>query len=80
MKETREIQRKQNTSCGHGGFTREVGVEPRGNAKALSKSATSERGKNGIQKDEERLLERIVSSDNLNTAYQKVKPIKAATE
>jgi RNA-directed DNA polymerase len=51
---------------------REVGVEPRGNAKALSKSAASERRKNSIQGEEE-LLERILSSDNLNSAYGRVK-------
>jgi RNA-directed DNA polymerase len=78
LKGTREIQRKQNTSCGHEGLTREVGVELRGNAKALSKSATSERRRNGIQKDEERLLERILSRDNLNLAYQKVKANKGS--
>jgi RNA-directed DNA polymerase len=78
LKETREIQRKQNTSCGHEGLTREVGVEPRGNAKALSKSATFERRRNGDQKDEEELLERILSRDNLNLAYQKVKANKGS--
>lgn len=48
-------------------------MEPRDNAKALSKSAESESRRNGIQGEEERLLERIVSRDNLNLAYQRVK-------
>ena len=52
---------------------REAGVEPRDNAKALSRSALSERRKNGKQRDEEELLERILSRDNLNLAYQRVK-------
>jgi RNA-directed DNA polymerase len=78
LKETREIPRKQNTACGHAGFRREVRVEPRVNAKALSKSAASERRRNDIQKDEEDLLERIVSRDNLNRAYEKVKANKGS--
>jgi len=41
--------------------------------KALSKSATSERRRDGNQRDQEKLLERILSRDNLNLAYQKVK-------
>jgi RNA-directed DNA polymerase len=78
LKETREILRKQNTSCGHEGLTREVGVEPRGNVEALSKSATSERRRNGIQRTEEDLLERILSRDNLNLAYKRVKANKGS--
>jgi RNA-directed DNA polymerase len=77
LKETTEIPRKQNTACGHAGFKREVGVEPRGNAKALSKSAASERRKDSIHGEEE-LLERILSRDNLNLAYQKVKANKGS--
>ena len=67
------MRRKPNTVCEHTGLTREVGVEPRGNVKALSKSATSERRRDGNQRDQEKLLERILSRDNLNLAYQKVK-------
>jgi RNA-directed DNA polymerase len=77
LKETREKPRKQNTACGHAGFRREVGVEPRGNAKALSKSAASERRKNGIQ-GEEKLLERVLSKGNLNSAYERVKANKGS--
>ena len=77
MKGTTEEQRKQNTACEHAGFVREVGVEPRGNVKALSKSAISERRKNDIQ-EEEGLLERILRKDNLNSAYEKVKANKGS--
>jgi len=73
LKGTLEMRRKPNTVCEHTGLTREVGVEPRGNVKALSKSATSERRRDGNQRDQEKLLERILSRDNLNLAYQKVK-------
>jgi len=52
-------------------------VEPRGNVKALSKSPASERRRNGNQREGE-LLERIVSRDNLNLAYQKVKANKGS--
>ena len=78
MKETREMRRKQNTSCGHEGLMREVGVELRGNAEALSMSPASERRKNDIQRVEEDLLERILSRDNLNLAYKRVKANKGS--
>jgi len=78
LKETREMQRKQNTSCGHEGLMLEVGVELRGKAEALSKSPASERRKNGIQIVEEDLLERILSRDNLNLAYKRVKANKGS--
>jgi len=77
LKGTTEEQRKQNTACGHAGFIREVGVEPRGKVKALSKSAIFERRKNDIQK-EEGLLERILRKDNLNLAYKRVKANKGS--
>jgi RNA-directed DNA polymerase len=78
LKETREMPRKQNTSCGHEGLMREVGVELRGNAEALSMSPASERRKNDIQRVEEDLLERILSRDNLNLAYKRVKANKGS--
>jgi len=77
LKGTTGELRKQNTACGHAGFIREVGVETRGNVKALSKSAISERERNDIQK-EEGLLERILRKDNLNSAYEKVKANKGS--
>jgi RNA-directed DNA polymerase len=78
LKETREMPRKQNTSCGHEGLMPEVGVEPRGKAEALSKSPASERRKNDIQRVEEDLLERILSRENLNLAYKRVKANKGS--
>lgn len=78
MKETREMPRKQNTSCGHEGLIREAGVELRGNVEALSKSPASERRKNDIQRVEDGLLERILSRDNLNLAYKRVKANKGS--
>jgi group II intron reverse transcriptase/maturase len=57
---------------------REVGVELRGNAEALSMSPASERRKNDIQRVEEDLLERILSRDNLNLAYKRVKANKGS--
>ena len=47
-------------------------MEPREKVKALSRSPASERRKNGIP-GEEGLLERILSRDNLNEAYRRVK-------
>jgi len=73
LKGTLEQPGKQNTACGHAGFVREGGVEPRDNAKALSAKAETERRRNGQSRDGEELLERILSRDNLNRAYQKVK-------
>ncbi|MBN1190595.1 MAG: hypothetical protein JXA46_12645, partial [Dehalococcoidales bacterium] len=52
-------------------------MEPRGNVKALSKSAITERRKNDIQ-EEEGLLERILRRGNLNSAYAKVKANKGS--
>ncbi len=78
MKETPEMRRKQNTACEQAGLTREVGVEPRGNVKALSQTAISERRRDGEERDEGELLERILSRDNLNLAYQKVKANKGS--
>ena len=53
-------------------------MEPRGNAEALSISPASERRKNDKQEDEEELLERILSRDNLNLAYKRVKANKGS--
>jgi hypothetical protein len=49
LKETREMQRKQNTWYGHEGFLSEAGVELRGKTEALSMSQLSERRKNDIK-------------------------------
>ncbi len=54
------MQRKQTTSCEDGGYPPEVGVEPRGNAGALSISPASERRRDDKPEDKEELLERIL--------------------
>ncbi len=43
------MRRKQTTSCGHEGLLREVGVERRDSAEALSISPASERRRNDMQ-------------------------------
>lgn len=78
MKDSREMQGKQTTSCGHEGLLRKVGVELRGNAEALSISPALERGRNDMQEVEEDLLEQILSRDNLNLAYKRVKAKKGS--
>jgi RNA-directed DNA polymerase len=64
---------KQTTSSEGEGSPLEVGVEPRGKAEALSISAASEGRRNDVEEDKEEVLERILSRDNLNLAYKKVK-------
>jgi RNA-directed DNA polymerase len=64
---------KQTTSYGYEGSPPEAGVEPRGKTEALSISAASEGGRDDVPKDKEEMLERILSKDNLNLAYKKVK-------
>lgn len=73
MKDSREAQRKQTTSYGYEGWPQKAGVELRGYAGALSGSPASERTKDDNQERGERLLERILSKDNLNLAYKRVK-------
>ena len=70
LKDSREMQRKQTIPKGNS--LREVGVEHRDSAEALSISAASKRRKNDMQEVEEDLLERILARGNLNAAYQKV--------
>lgn len=78
MKDSREMQRKQTTSYGQEGLLREVGVEHRDNAEGLSISPASKRGKNGMQEVGDNLLEWILSRDNLNLAYKRVKANKGS--
>ena len=73
MKDSREIQRKQTTSCGHEGSLGEVGVERRDSTEAPSISPASERRRNDMQEVGDDLLERILSRDNLNLGYKRVK-------
>jgi len=72
------MQRKQTTSYGQEGLLREVGVEHRDNAEGLSISPASKRGKNGMQEVGDNLLEWILSRDNLNLAYKRVKANKGS--
>jgi RNA-directed DNA polymerase len=67
------MQRKQTTSSEYGGWPPDRGVELRDKAGVLSISTASERRRNGIPGIREDLLERILSRDNLNLAYKKVK-------
>lgn len=55
------------------GWPQEAGVEPRHNAGAQSDPSASESGKDDGEKKAERLLEAIVSRENLNLAYKRVK-------
>jgi len=55
------------------GWPQEVGVEPRVNAGALSDPSASESGQDDSKRKAERLLEAIVSRENLNLAYKRVK-------
>jgi len=70
--------RKQTTSSEGEGWPLEAGVEPRDKAGVLSISAASIRGRNDIPEVEEDMLERILSKDNLNLAYKKVKSNKGS--
>jgi len=78
LKDSREIQRKQTTSCGHEGFLGEVGVERQGSTEAPSISPASESRRDDMQEVGDDLLERILSRDNLNLAYKRVKANKGS--
>ncbi len=78
MKDSREMQRKQTTSCGHEGSLRKVGVERRDSAEVPSISPASERRRNDMQEVGDDLLEWILSRDNLNLAYKRVKANKGS--
>lgn len=55
------------------GCPQERRVEPRGKAEVLSDSTANLSGKNSMEVKEERLLEAIISEENLNLAYKRVK-------
>ena len=55
------------------GWPQEAGVEPRVNAGALSDPSASEGGQDDSERKAERLLEAIVSRENLNLAYKRIK-------
>lgn len=73
MKDSRGIQRKQTIPIGIGNSLREIGVERRDSAEGLSITPASERRRNDIQEVGDTLLEQILSKDNLNLAYRRVK-------
>jgi RNA-directed DNA polymerase len=72
-KESREKLRKQTTSGEPEGSRCEAGVELQANAEALSDSPVTESRNDDKQEDEEAMLERILSKENLNLAYKRVK-------
>ena len=55
------------------GCPQEAGVEPRVNAGALSDSTANLSEKNSMEMEGERLLEAIISEENMNLAYKRVK-------
>lgn len=55
------------------GWPQEAGVEPRGHAGVRSDSTASGSGESDDEKKEEGLLESIISRENLNRAYKRVK-------
>lgn len=55
------------------GWPQNEGVEPRGYAGALSDPSASGSGQDDSERKAERLLEAIVSRENLNSAYKRVK-------
>ena len=67
---------KQTTTSEGVGWTQEVGVETRGKAGALSVSPASQSGRDDKPEEKEGLLERILSKENLNQAYKRVKANK----
>ena len=73
MKDSREERRKQTTSGGSEGWPQERGVELRDIAGALSDSPASSNVENDKREKEERLLEEMLSKENLNLAYKRVK-------
>jgi len=69
---------KQTTTPEGGDWPQEVGVELRGRAGVPSVSPASDRGRNDKPEVKEEMLERILSKDNLNQAYKKVKANKGS--
>ncbi len=55
------------------GWPRDKGVEPRDTAGAIGGPSASESGQDDSERKAERLLEAIVSRENLNLAYKRVK-------
>lgn len=75
MKETKKCNESRQLNIGHLPMDR---VELEGYVGALSISMTSENGQNDQSKYQYELLERIISNDNLNEAYKRVKKNKGS--
>jgi RNA-directed DNA polymerase len=69
---------KQTTTPEGGDWPLEVGVELRGKAGVPSVSPASNRGRDDKPEVKEEMLERILSKDNLNLAYKRVKANKGS--
>jgi len=69
---------KQTTTPEGGDWPLEVGVELRGKAGVPSVSPASNRGRDDKPEVREEMLERILSKDNLNLAYKRVKANKGS--
>jgi group II intron reverse transcriptase/maturase len=78
LKDSREIQRKQTTSCGHEGLLGEVGVERQDSTEVPSIFPASGGRRNDMQEVGDDLLEWILNRDNLNLAYKRVKANKGS--
>jgi len=72
------MQRKQTTPSGNEGWPPEGRVEPRDKAGAPSISPAFKGGRNDRLEVKEDTLERILSKDNLNQAYKRVKANKGS--
>ena len=72
------MQRKQTTPSGNEGWPPEGRVEPRDKAEAQSISPAFKGGRNDRLEVKEDTLERILSKDNLNQAYKRVKANKGS--
>ena len=72
------MQRKQTTPSGNEGWPPEGRVEPRDKAGAPSISPALKGGRNDRLEVKEDTLERILSKDNLNQAYKRVKSNKGS--
>ena len=75
MKETKKCKESRQLNIGHLPMDR---VELEGYVGARSISMTSENGQNDQSKYQYELLERIISNDNLNEAYKRVKKNKGS--
>lgn len=75
MKETKKCDESRQLNIGH---LQKDRVELEGNVGAQSISMTSENGQDGQSKCQYELLEKIISNDNLNEAFKRVKKNKGS--